>query len=85
MLVDDSRDEGFAHTVVGKLHDAAGSLTGNTPTKACGNADRSAGEARSVFGQAVDEVRNLIDDQPFVAMLSALGLGAVVGFLSTRR
>lgn len=77
VLVDDNRAEGFTRIV--------GSLTGDAPTQARGKANQSAGEAQSMWGQVVDEVRDFISEQPFVALLSAVGLGAVVGFLTTRR
>lgn len=70
ILVDDNGAEDFAGTVGGKLQHAAGSLTG---------------EAQSMWGQVVDEVRGFTADQPFVALLGAVGLGAVMGFLTVRR
>ena len=84
-MVDDNRIEGFARNVGGKLQNAAGGLTGDAPTQARVKPNQSAGEAQSMYGQAADEVRDFIADQLFVALLSALGLGAMVGFLTTRR
>ena len=84
-MVDDNRAEGFARTVGGKLQDTASSLTVDASTQARGKVSQHAGEAQSMWGQVVDEVRDFAADQPFVALLSAVGLGAVVGFLTTRR
>ena len=84
-MVDDNRAEGFERTVGGKLQDIAGNLTGIAPMQARGTANQRADEAQSMWGQVVDEVRDFTADQPFVALLSAVGLGAVVGFLTTRR
>ncbi len=73
VLVDDNRAEGFVRT--------GGSLTGDASTPGHG----SAGDAQGMWEQVVGEVRDFTADQPFVALLSALGLGAMVGFLTIRR
>ena len=85
ILVDDNCAGDSVRTVGGKLQRTLGGLTDDAPTQACGKADQSGSDAQSTWGQVVDEVRDFIADQPFVAVLSALGLGAVVGFLTTRR
>lgn len=76
-MVDDDRAAGLARSV--------GSLTGGSPTQAGSKAKQRAGQARRMWGQAVDGVRDFTADQPFVAVLTAAGLGAVVGFLTNRR
>ena len=76
-MVDDNRAESFARTV--------GSVTGDAPIqprdKACGSVD----QAQGMWKQVVGEVRDFTADQPFVALLSAVGFGAVMGFLTSRR
>ena len=47
--------------------------------------NRAAGSAQDAYGQAVDEVRSFASDQPVVALLSAMTLGIVIGFLLGRR
>lgn len=70
ILVDDNGAEGVAGIAGGTPQHTAGSLIG---------------DAQGMWGQVVDEVRDFAADQPFVALLGAVGLGAVVGFLTTRR
>ena len=45
----------------------------------------AAGSAQNAYGQAVDEARNFASDQPVVALLSAMTLGILIGFLLGRR
>ena len=84
-MVDENRPEGFARNIGGKVQDAVGGLTGDTATEARGKVNQAAGEAQNMYGQVVDEVRDFTSDQPFGALVAAMGLGIVVGFLIARR
>ncbi|MGO9999306.1 MAG: CsbD family protein [Acetobacteraceae bacterium] len=84
-MVDENRVEGTARNIGGKVQDAVGAVTGDAATQARGQMNRAAGSAQNAHGQAVDEVRNFASDQPVVALLSAMTLGIVFGFLLARR
>ena len=84
-MVDENRLEGAARNIGGKLQDAVGGLTGDTSTQARGKANQAAGQAQDMYGQVVDEVRHFTSDQPASALLAALGVGVVLGFLLARR
>jgi uncharacterized protein YjbJ (UPF0337 family) len=83
--MDENRIEGVARNVGGKLQDAVGGLTGDADTQARGKANQAAGMAQDAYGQAVDQVSGFVTEQPVAAMLSALGLGLVLGMLIARR
>jgi uncharacterized protein YjbJ (UPF0337 family) len=78
---DENRAEGTGRNLGGKIQDAVGAVTGDGATQARGQLSRAAGSAQNAYGQAVDEVRNFTSDQPIVAILSAMTLGVVIGFL----
>ena len=82
--MDENRIEGTARNIGGKIQDAVGAVTGDTATQARGQADRVAGAAQNAYGQAVDEVRDFTSDKPFVALLSAMGIGVTLGILLAR-
>jgi len=82
--MDENRIEGAAREFGGRIEDAVGAVTGDKETQARGQADRVAGAAQNAYGQAVDGVRNFASDQPLVALLSAMGIGIVVGLLFSR-
>ena len=84
-MVDENRAEGAARNIGGKVQDAVGAVIGDTATQARGQMNRVAGSAQNAYGQAVDEARNFASDQPIVALLSAITLGMVLGFLMARR
>ena len=63
---------------------AVGAVTGDKETQADGQMNRAAGSAQDAYGQAVDEVRSFASDQPVVALLSAMAVGVVIGFLLGR-
>jgi uncharacterized protein YjbJ (UPF0337 family) len=83
-MVDENRIEGTARNVGGKIQDAVGAVTGDKETQARGQMNRVAGSAQDAYGQAVDEVRSFASDQPVVALLSAMAVGVVIGFLLGR-
>ena len=84
-MVDQNRVEGFARNVGGKLEDAVGAVTGDAATQLRGKADQVAGQVQDAYGKVVDDVRTFASDRPLHAMLAALSVGAVVGFLVGRR
>jgi uncharacterized protein YjbJ (UPF0337 family) len=83
-MVDENRIEGTARNIGGKIQDAVGAVTGDKETQADGQMNRAAGSAQDAYGQAVDEVRSFASDQPVVALLSAMAVGVVIGFLLGR-
>jgi uncharacterized protein YjbJ (UPF0337 family) len=82
--MDEDRIEGAARNFAGKLEDAVGAVTGDKATQARGQANRAAGAVQNAYGQAVDGVRDFASDQPLVALLSAMGIGVVIGLLLNR-
>ena len=84
-MVDENRMEGAARNIGGKIQDAVGAVTGDTATQARGQMNRAAGSAQQAYGEALDEVRSFASDQPVVALLSAMTLGVIIGFLLARR
>jgi uncharacterized protein YjbJ (UPF0337 family) len=83
-MVDENRVEGTARNIGGKIQDAVGAVTGDAATQARGQINRAAGSAQNAYGQAVDEVKSFASDQPVAALLSAMALGVVIGFLLGR-
>jgi uncharacterized protein YjbJ (UPF0337 family) len=83
-MVDENRVEGTARNIGGKIQEAVGALTGDTAAQAHGQINRAAGRAQDAYGQTVDGVRNFASDQPIVALLSALGIGVLIGILFSR-
>jgi uncharacterized protein YjbJ (UPF0337 family) len=81
--MDESRFEGLARDVGGKIQDAVGSLTGDAKTQERGKANQAAGQAQNTYGQAIDRVRDFATEAPVSAMLSALGVGLVLGWMAT--
>jgi uncharacterized protein YjbJ (UPF0337 family) len=84
-MVDENRIEGTARDIGGNIQHVVGAVTGDKATQARGQVNRAAGRAQDVYGQAVDGVRNFASDQPMVALLSAAGIGIIIGILFSRR
>ena len=82
--MDENRIEGTTKDIGGKIQDAVGGLTGDSSTQARGKANQAAGQAQDVYGQMVDEVTSFAKDQPVAALLSAAGVGLVLGYLLSR-
>ncbi len=83
--MDENRLEGLARNVGGRVQDAVGGLTGDANIQARGKANQMAGQAQDAYGQMLDEVRDFTTEQPLAALLSALGIGVVLGMLFARR
>jgi uncharacterized protein YjbJ (UPF0337 family) len=82
--MDENRFEGAAREVGGKIEDAVGGLTGDAQTQARGKANQAAGRTQNAYGQAVDGLKNFATSDPIAAMLSALGVGIVIGWMLRR-
>jgi uncharacterized protein YjbJ (UPF0337 family) len=84
-MVDENRIEGVVRDIGGKVQDAVGALSGDTATQARGKVNQVAGQAQDTYGKVVDDVREFASDSPLRAMLAALGVGAILGFIIGRR
>jgi uncharacterized protein YjbJ (UPF0337 family) len=82
--MDENRFEGAAREVGGKIQDAIGGLTGDAQTQTRGKANQAAGQAQNAYGQAVDGLKDFATSDPIAAMLSALGVGIVIGWMLRR-
>ena len=82
--MDENRFEGAARDVGGKIQDAVGGLTGDAQAQARGKANQASGQAQNAYGQAIDCLKGFATSDPIVAMLSALGVGIVVGWMLRR-
>ena len=83
-MMDENRIEGAARNFGGKIQDAVGAVTGDKDTQARGQANRAVGAAQNAYGQAVDGVRDFASDQPLLALVSAMGIGVLIGLLFNR-
>jgi uncharacterized protein YjbJ (UPF0337 family) len=83
--MDENRVEGVVRDIGGKLQDAAGGLTGDTATQVRGKFNQAAGQAQQVYGDTLDEVTEFTKDQPLVALVTAMGVGVILGFFMGRR
>jgi uncharacterized protein YjbJ (UPF0337 family) len=83
--MDANQVEGTVRDFVGKVQDGVGGLTGDAATQVGGKINQAAGQAQQAYGDAVDEVRGFTSEQPITAVVAALGVGAILGFLLGRR
>ena len=83
--MDENRAEGFTRDIGGKVQDAVGGLTGDAATQARGKVNQAAGQAQEVYGQAMDAVKEFAVDQPVTALMTAMGVGVILGFVLGRR
>jgi uncharacterized protein YjbJ (UPF0337 family) len=83
-VMDEKRIEGAAQSFGGKVQDAVGGLTGDLETQARGKANQAVGAAQQTYGHVLDDVRAFASEEPFVALLSAMTLGIVIGFILGR-
>ncbi len=82
--MDENQFEGAARNIGGKIQDAVGGLTGDTATQARGKVNQAAGQAQQMYGAAVDDLKNFTSEQPMMALLAAMGVGVVLGFILGR-
>jgi len=83
--MDENRVEGATRDIGGKVQDAVGGLTGDAATQLRGKANQAAGQAQNLYGQAIDGVSGFAREEPLTALLTALGVGVLLGFVIARR
>jgi uncharacterized protein YjbJ (UPF0337 family) len=77
--------EGAAQTVVGRVQDAVGGLTGDTSTQAEGKARQALGSIQRNYGETLDSVREAVIQQPINGVLVAAAIGFVLGAIWARQ
>jgi uncharacterized protein YjbJ (UPF0337 family) len=82
--MDENRFEGAARNIGGKIQDAAGGLTGDAATQARGKVNQAAGQAQQIYGETIDDLKNFTAAQPMTALLTAMGVGVVLGYILGR-
>jgi uncharacterized protein YjbJ (UPF0337 family) len=89
--MDENRVDGTAREFVGKAQSAAGDLLGDSKTQAEGRIRQATGQAQEAYGAAADQLRGLteeltdrIHETPLLAVLGALGIGYLIGRLTSR-
>jgi len=80
-MVDENEVEGTVRDLGGKVQDAVGGLTGDTETQVQGKWNQAAGKAQKTFGEAADELRETVSNQPLSALAIVGGLCLALGFL----
>ena len=83
--MDDNRVEGAARDIGGKVQDAVGGLAGDASTQVRGKVNQAAGQAQNLYGQAMDGVTEFAKEEPITALLTAVGVGLLLGFVIARR
>jgi uncharacterized protein YjbJ (UPF0337 family) len=73
------RVEGTVREFGGRVQEAVGDVAGDSKTRAEGLYNQAAGQAQQAAGQLTDAVKA----QPILASLIALGIGYVVGRLTS--
>jgi uncharacterized protein YjbJ (UPF0337 family) len=71
--------EGTAREFGGRVQEAVGSMTGDAKTQAQGLYNQASGQAQQTAGQVSDVIKS----QPLVSALVALGIGYVLGRLTS--
>ncbi len=89
--MNEDKVEGTVKEFTGKAQGAAGDLLGDSKTSADGRLKEVAGQAQEYYGAAADQLRGLseeltdrIHETPLLAVLGAVGLGYIIGRLSSR-
>jgi uncharacterized protein YjbJ (UPF0337 family) len=88
--MDENRLEGTVREYGGRFEEAAGTITGDTKTRAEGTMNEAAGAAQKLYGQTADTARqtattldswfrNAIETQPYTTAVVALGIGWLLG------
>ena len=88
--MDENRFEGSARNLGGKVQAGIGRATGDTKSKVAGAVNQAAGTAKDLYGQAADVVRqnaspieawlrDKIETQPYTTVITALGIGWLLG------
>ena len=89
--MNEDKVEGTVKEFTGKAQGVAGDLLGDSKTSTEGRLKEAAGQAQEYYGAAADQLRGLseeltdrIHETPLLAVLGAVGLGYVIGRLSSR-
>ncbi len=89
--MNEDKAEGTVKEFTGKAQGMAGDLLGDSKTSADGRIKEVAGQAQEYYGAAADQLRGLseeltdrIHETPLLAMLGAIGVGYIIGRLSSR-
>ncbi len=82
--MDENRVEGAARDFAGKVQDTVGGMMGDATTQARGKVNQAAGQAQKAYGSTVDGLKDFAVETPITAMLSALGVGIVLGWVLRR-
>ena len=88
--MDENRVEGTVRKVAGKVQEGVGRVTGDAKMQAEGTANEIRGSAQDLYGQVQentselvrsvgDVVGKFIKEQPYTAVLIALGIGWLLG------
>lgn len=94
--MDEDRTRGAATNLGGKAKGAIGGLLSDQQTQAEGKADQVSGQLQNAYGSVKDgaleaaetleaQVGSFVKERPFVALLSAAGVGWVLSRLMKRR
>jgi len=77
--------EGSAQTVVGRVQDAVGGLTGDASLQAEGKVRQTLGTIQRNYGETIDNVREAVLAQPIKGVLVAAAVGFVLGAIWARQ
>lgn len=84
--MNDDRIEGTAKDFGGKVKDTVGGVMGDRSIQAEGKLDQVTGSLQEAYGSAKSSVQdaggtieNFVQKQPMLALLSALGVGLLIG------
>jgi uncharacterized protein YjbJ (UPF0337 family) len=77
--------EGAAQTVVGRVQDAVGGLTGDASLQAEGKVRQTLGTIQCNYGETIDNVREAVIAQPINGVLVAAAVGFVLGAIWARQ
>jgi uncharacterized protein YjbJ (UPF0337 family) len=88
--MDENRLEGTVREYGGRFQKEAGTITGDTKTRAEGAINEAAGAAQQLYGQTADAARqtattldswfrNAIETQPYATAAVVLGIGWLLG------
>ena len=78
-MVDTNTISGTARDMAGRVQETAGGAMGDAKMRAEGMYKQAYGQAEQTVGQASDMIR----EQPLTAALIALGIGFVIGRLTS--
>jgi len=94
--MDSDRIEGTATKLDGKVKDAVGGMLGSSKIEAKGKAEQVSGQVQNTYGSAKDSVHDaagsfssqveiFVQQQPVLALISAVSVGFMLCRLVSRR